>query len=111
MSTDNNNNNKTAAAAAAAKPPPTTLGVSDNTLNNRSTGLKYINWYLTEAKPFGDDGIETFDQLTPSHVEGGNLQKFIIGFYAWLASRAFWTTQQTWLSTDQKVQYQKNANR
>jgi hypothetical protein len=46
----------------------------------------YINRYLTDVTPFGDDGIDTFDQLTPSHVEGHNLQKFM------LASTFGWPT-------------------
>lgn len=64
---------------------------------------------MLEYRPFGDDGIETFEQLTPEHVEGDNLQKFMRGFYIWLAETPFSTKQNTWLATDQKVLYQRSA--
>ena len=106
---DNNTNTETAAAAATRLPPPPPLGVSSNTVANRQTGLAYINRYLREAAPFGDDNIETFDQITDLHMEGDNLQRLVHGFYLWLANTAIRTNQQTWLSTDKKVQYQKYA--
>ena len=34
---------------------------------------------------FGDDDIGSFTQVTPQHVEGDNLEKFMNGFYCWLA--------------------------
>uniref|UniRef100_A0A7S0TGB4 Uncharacterized protein n=1 Tax=Skeletonema marinoi TaxID=267567 RepID=A0A7S0TGB4_9STRA len=112
MSTDNNNNE---AAAAAEKrpshplPPSEQLGLADNTKKTRDTGIYYINMYLSEMAPFGDDDIGSFDQVTPQHVEGDNLEKFISSFYCWLAKTAFRTIQNTWISTDKKLQYQKYA--
>ena len=104
---DNNTNTETAAAATQPPPPPP-LGVSAKTLGNHKTGLTYINRYLSEAAPFGDDNIlDTFDQLPTLHVEGDNLRRFVHGFYVWLANTAIRTTQQTWLSSDKKVHYQK----
>ena len=125
MST-NNNNDEALAPAATAKPdealapaatakpshllPPTQpLGLADNTVQTRNTGLFYINKFLSEMKPFGDDGIGSFTQVTPEHVEGDNLEKFMNGFYCWLAKTAFRTKLNTWLSTDKKMQYQKYA--
>ena len=100
-------NSNNATSAAPAPPPP--LGLSGNSTNNRNTGLTWINRYLREEAPFGDDDIVTFSQITTAHVEGDNLQKFIHGFYSWLANNAFRTNQNTWLSTDNKIQYQKYA--
>ena len=87
-----NSNNATSAAAAAPAPPPP-LGLSGNSTNNRNTGLTWINRYLREEAPFGDDDIVTFSQITTAHVEGDNLQKFIHGFYSWLANTAFRTNK------------------
>ena len=94
MST-NNNNDEALAPAATAKPdkalatakpshllpPIQPLGLADNTVQTRNTGLFYINKFLSEMTPFGDDDIGSFTQVTPQHVEGDNLERFMNGFY------------------------------
>ena len=74
-----------------------------------NTGLFYINKFLSEMTPFGDDDIGSFTQVTPQHVEGDNLEKIMNGFYCWLDKTAFRIKLNTWLSTDKKMQYQKYA--
>lgn len=115
MSANSHNNKKkemVEAAAAAAVPflaPTRGLGASENTVFDRNTGRFYIDWYLREETPFGDDHIEEFNQLTLQHLEGDNMEKFINGFYTWLANTAVRTNQNTWLSSDKKNQYRKYA--
>jgi len=71
-------NNEVLVPAATARPshllPPTQqLGLADNTVQTRNTGLFYINKFLSENAPFGDDDIGSFTQVTPQHVKGDNL--------------------------------------
>jgi hypothetical protein len=112
MSADNNNNNSNEVAAAAVpniSVAAAPLGISENTANTRATGRKYLNQFMREEQPFGDDNIQTMDMLTPAYVDGDNLERFIQRFYTWLGSTAFWTSQNTWLSTENKIQYRKYA--
>jgi len=78
MSTNSNNNEALTPTATARPshlfPPAQPLGLADNTVQSRNTGLFYINKFLSEMAPFGDDDIESFNQDTPQHVEGDNLE-------------------------------------
>ena len=124
----NNNNDEALAPAATAKPdkalapaattkpfhllpPIQLLGLADNTVQTRNTGLFYINKFLSEMTPFGDDDIGTFTQVTLQHVEGDNLEKFMNGFYCLLVKTALRTKLNTWLSTDKKCNIKSMQDR
>ena len=98
-----------AAPVPRVSAPEQPLGVADNTAKERRTGKSYINKFLGEMRPFGDDNITTFDAITPEHLEEDNMMRFIQNFYGWLANTAVFTRQKTWLSTDNKIAYRKYA--
>ena len=109
---DNTNINNNAAVGTAAIILPghqTPLGILYNTQQRCGTGLVYINMYINEMKPFGDDNIMSFEEITPPYIAGDNLQKFMHGFYVWFANKRIHTYKNTWLSTEMKGQYQKRA--
>ena len=96
-------------AAMNLPPPRQRLGVADNTQKRLDTGVYYINMYMEKTKPFGDDNITRFQDLTDPFVAGDNLEKFMLNFYHWFATTPIQTKQKTWLSTEMKGEYQKSA--
>ncbi len=107
--TNTTNNNNAEAPAPRVSAPTQPLGVAENTAKERRTGISYINKFLDEGRPFGDDNITSFEAITPEHLEEDNMMRFLQHFYGWLADSAFFTRQNTWLSTENKIAYRKYA--
>ena len=65
-SSPNNNNNSATVPRLFATTP--SLGAAARTEQDHNTGIAYINKFLVEGRPFGDDDITSFDQLTSEHL-------------------------------------------
>lgn len=89
--------------------PSKTMGQSEKTAAGNATAKGYINRYLVEESPLGDETVGTFDDITMEHIEGEHLKNFFYGFCYWLATTAFFTSHKTYLSTSNKETYFKRA--